>query len=322
MDSAVSLPFSSSSAQHPHLARLLETAREVASRTSPTVGIVYPCDHLALEAAAEISRLGLCRVTLIGPRERIQSEAKSAGIDLASFVIEPTGDSPSEAAVRAVLLANEGLLTILMKGSLHTDVLMSAVVRRHVGLRGAGRVSHVFLFDVPGYPKLLAVADCVVNIAPDVEAKRDIVGNAVRLLHAIGVRRPKVALVAPVESVTQAIPSTLDAATLVQAARTGEWPGAIIEGPLGFDNALSAEAARIKNIDSRVAGDPDLVVVPGLDAGNLLYKCLTYMAGAQCAGLVLGARIPVVLTSRADPCSARIYSTALAVLASEGMPAS
>ncbi len=195
-----------------------------------------------------------------------------------------------------------------MKGSLHTDELMSAVVRRSSGLRTDRRISHAFVFDLPRYPKLLALADCVVNIAPDVRTKRDIVGNAVRLLQDLGIAHPKVAIVAAVETVNPAIPATMDAQALVALARDGEWPGAIVEGPFGFDNAISAEAARIKRIESTVSGDADLLLMPDLNAGNMLYKSFNYIGGGDCAGLVLGARVPIVLTSRADSMQSRMAS--------------
>ena len=208
-----------------------------------------------------------------------------------------------------------------MKGSLHTDELMSAVIHKGTGLRGERRISHAFVFDLPRYPKLLALADCVVNIAPSALAKRDILGNAIDLLRAIGVVRPKAAIVAAVETVNPAIQATLDAQTLVDLAREHRaWGDAIVEGPLGFDNAISAEAARTKGIVSQVAGDADLLLVPDLNAGNMLYKSFVYIGGGECAGLVLGARVPIVLTSRADSLVARISSVALAMLASPQGP--
>ncbi|MGH8795975.1 MAG: bifunctional enoyl-CoA hydratase/phosphate acetyltransferase, partial [Caldimonas sp.] len=203
----------------------------------------------------------------------------------------------------------------LMKGSLHTDELMQAVVHKSSGLRGETRISHAFLFDLPRYPKLLALADCVVNIAPHLPAKRDILANAIALLQRLGIAEPKVGIVAAVETVNPAIPATVDAQALVEMSRNGAWPGAIVEGPLGFDNAISAEAARTKRIESRVAGDADLLLVPDLNAGNMLYKSFVYIGGGECAGLVLGAKVPIVLTSRADSLQARIASVALATLA-------
>ena len=204
-----------------------------------------------------------------------------------------------------------------MKGSLHTDQLMSAVIHKSTGLRGTTRISHAFVFDLPRYPKLLALADCVVNIAPHVPAKRDILTNAIGLLRTLGIERPKVGIVAAVETVNPAIQATLDAQTLVDLAREhDEWGNAIVEGPLGFDNAVSAEAARTKGIESQVAGDADLLLMPDLNAGNMLYKSFVYIGGGECAGLVLGARVPIVLTSRADSLQARLASVALAMIAS------
>ncbi len=219
------------------------------------------------------------------------------------------------AAQHAAELAKQGVVGALMKGSLHTDELMSAVVSKSAGLRTDRRISHAFLFDLPRYHKLLALADCVVNIQPDLKTKRDILSNALALLRQLGVSRPKVGIVAAVETVNPAIAATLDAQALVAMARDGAWPGAVIEGPFGFDNVISAEAARIKKIDSEVAGDPDLLLMPDLNAGNMLYKSFNYIGGGDCAGLVLGAKVPIVLTSRADSVPSRLASVALAVLA-------
>jgi phosphate acetyltransferase/phosphate butyryltransferase len=276
---------------------------------------VFPCDALAMLAAWRILREGLARPVLVGPPEAIARAADVAGVALRDFELVATGDAAPEAARRAALLARDGTLQALMKGSLHTEELMSAVVHKTEGLRGSSRISHAFVFDLPRYNKLLALADCVVNIAPDLKTKRDIVGNAVRLLQRIGIASPRVGIVAAVESVNPAIPATVDAQGLVQAAKEGAWPGAIVEGPFGFDNAFSAEAARIKGIKSEVAGHADLLIMPDLNAGNMLYKSFVYVGGGDCAGLVLGARVPIVLTSRADSQQARLASVALAVLA-------
>ncbi len=301
---------------HPRLAELVARARtRAAAEGAPRVGIVFACDALALGAAAGMADAGIARPVLVGPRGSIEQAADLAGVDVQRFEIVDSGAAAPEAAARATALAREGALDALMKGSLHTDELMSAVVSRTTGLRGATRISHAFVFDLPRYHKLIAMADCVVNIAPDLKTKRDIVGNAVALLQRIGIVEPKVAIVAAVEAVNPSIPATVDAQALVQAAGEGAWPGAIVEGPFGFDNAFSAEAARIKKIDSRVAGDADLLIMPDLNAGNMLYKSFVYVGGGDCAGLVLGARVPVVLTSRADSPGARIASVALAVLA-------
>jgi len=214
------------------------------------------------------------------------------------------------------MLARDSVLSALMKGSLHTDELISAVVNRGNGLRSGSRISHAFIFDLPRYPKLLALADCVVNITPSLRTKQDILGNAVALLQAaLGIARPKVGIVAAVETVNPAIPATLDAQALVAMSKQGAWPQAIVEGPFGFDNAISAEAARIKGMHSQVSGDADLLVVPDLNCGNMLYKSFNYIGGGECAGLVLGAKVPIVLTSRADSMQARLASVALAMLA-------
>jgi phosphate acetyltransferase len=302
-------------ASHPRLDALVARARERASAARPAVGLVYPCDALALEAAAGIDAAGIARPVLIGPREAIERAADAAGIDARAFEIVSTGASAPEAARHATALARAGAIGALMKGSLHTDELMSAVVDREAGLRGPRRVSHAFVFDLPRYGKLLALADCVVNIAPNLQTKRDILGNALDLLRQLGIAEPKVGIVAAVETINPAIPATVDAQALVQMAREGAWPGAIVEGPFGFDNAISAAAARVKKIDSRVAGEADLLLMPDLNAGNMLYKSFNYIGGGDCAGLVLGARVPIVLTSRADSLRARLASVALAVLA-------
>ena len=302
-------------ASHPRLAALVERAREhAAANGAARVGIVYPGDALALDAAARMLDAGIATPVLIGPRDVIARAAEAAGVDLSRFELIETADVPAEAALRATTLARSGDLQALMKGSLHTDELMSAIVNKATGLRSNTRISHAFLFDLPRYPKLLALADCVVNIAPDLKAKRDILGNAVRLLQTLGIAQPKVGIVAAVETVNPAIPATLDAQALVELARAGEWPGAIVDGPFGFDNAISAEAARIKKIASPVPGDADLLLMPDLNAGNMLYKSFNYIGGGDCAGLVLGATVPVVLTSRADSLQSRIASVALAVL--------
>ncbi|MBA3591528.1 bifunctional enoyl-CoA hydratase/phosphate acetyltransferase [Methylibium sp.] len=300
---------------HPRLEALIAQARDAQRQTAPTIGIVYPCDSAALDAARRIADSGIARPVLIGPTEAIARAADASEIDLSTFEIVATGTDPHDASQHATSLARDGALAALMKGSLHTDELMSAVVNKTTGLRGDTRISHAFVFDLPRYPKLLALADCVVNISPDLRTKRDILGNAVRLLQALGIAQPKVGIVAAVETVNPAIPATVDAQALVELSRQGEWPGAIVEGPFGFDNAISAEAARIKGIASTVSGDADLLLMPDLNAGNMLYKSFVYVGGGDCAGLVLGARVPIVLTSRADSLQSRLASVALAVLA-------
>jgi len=300
---------------HPRLEALVERAALRARGALPVLGLAYPCDVLALEAAQAMHAHGLARPLLIGPREAILRAAGEAGVDCGAFEMVDTPDDGAEAGRRAAALAQGGTARLLMKGSLHTDALMSAVVDKAAGLRGTRRISHAFVFDLPHYHKLLTLADCVVNIAPNLRTKRDILGNAVELLQRIGIAQPKVGVVAAVETVNPDIPATVDAQALVQAGAAGEWPGAIVDGPFGFDNAYSAEAAHIKHIESIVAGDADLLLMPDLNAGNMLYKSFVYVGGGDCAGLVLGAKVPVIITSRADSQLARIASVALGVLA-------
>lgn len=300
---------------HPRLESLIEQGRLRAAAARSTIGLVYPCDELAIDAAAAIAADGIATPLLIGPRSLIEPLAEQRALDLRSVEIVNTPASPAEAARRAAELAADGRVHALMKGSLHTDELMSAVVRKEAGLRTDRRISHVFIFDLPRYHKLLALADCVVNISPDVRTKADILSNAIELLEGLGVAHPKVGIVAAVETVNPSIPATVDAGILVARHREGAWPRATIEGPFGFDNVISAQAARLKKLQSQVAGDADLLLVPDLNAGNMLYKSFNYIGGGDCAGLVLGARVPVVLTSRADSLLARTASAALAVLA-------
>ena len=300
---------------HPRLDALVARAAAAAGALPPRLGLVYPCDALALDAASRIAAAGLARPILIGPREAITRAAGEAGVELTRFEIVACDDDPAACAHAAAAMAREAAVDALMKGSLHTDTLMAAIVARSAQLRTPRRISHAFVFDLPRYPKLLALTDCVINIAPDLAAKRDILGNALALLHRLGIARPNVAIVAAVETVNPALQATLDAQALVAEARSGAWPGATVEGPFGFDNAFSAEAARTKGIASDVAGHADLMLMPDLNAGNMLYKAFVHVGGAECAGLVLGARLPVVLTSRADSAAARLASAALAVMA-------
>jgi len=280
----------------------------------PVLALAYPCDALAVQAAVQIEAAGLARPLLVGPPIEMARAAAAADVDLRRFECVATGSGAAEAAQHAVTLARDGVAGLLMKGSLHTDEMMSAVVRRASGMRTGQRISHVFLLDLPRYPKLLALTDCVVNIAPSLPAKRAIVGNVLTFMQRLGVAQPQLAVLAATEVVNPAIPATLDAQALVALAQQGEWPGASIEGPFGFDNAFSAQAARIKHIDSAMSGQADVLLVPDVNAGNLLYKACTYVAGGECAGLVLGTRVPIALTSRADSVFARVASVALAVL--------
>lgn len=299
---------------HLRLAALINQACGVARQRRIRIGLVYPCDVLAMQAAVRILDSDLARPVLIGPQALIRQAAHAAQVDVRRFELLDAPADEAQTAREAVALARQGALEALMKGSLHSDALMSAVVSKQAGLRTARRISHAFVFDLPRYKKLLALADCVVNIAPDLPTKCDILSNALDLLRVLDINKPKVGIVAAVESVNPSIPATLDAQALVKKAAANEWPGAIVEGPFGFDNAISAESARIKKINTRVAGDPDLLLMPDLNAGNILYKSFNYIGGGDCAGLVLGATVPVVLTSRADSVTARLASVALAVL--------
>ena len=275
--------------------------------------VAHPCEASALAGALEAGALGLIVPILVGPQARIEEVARKAGLDLAHARVVDTPHSHASAA-KAVELVRQGEAELLMKGSLHTDELLGAVVARETGLRTARRLSHVFIMDVPTYHKVLVVTDAAINIAPSLEDKVDICQNAIDLAVSLGVSRPKVAILAAVETVTSKMPSTIDAAALCKMAERGQITSGILDGPLAFDNAISKEAAVTKGIRSEVAGDPDILLVPDLEAGNILAKQLTFLARADSAGLVLGARVPIILTSRADSVRARIASCAVAML--------
>jgi phosphotransacetylase len=276
--------------------------------------VVHPCEASALAGAMEAAAKGLIRPILVGPSERIEDVAHDAQLALGDIEIVDTSHS-QQSASQAVELVRAGRAELLMKGSLHTEELMPAVLAREGGLRTARRVSHVFVMDVPTYHKALIVTDAAINIAPTLEDKVDICQNAIDLVHLIGSARPKVAILAAVESVTSRMPATIDAAALCKMAERGQITGAILDGPLAFDNAISKEAARTKGIQSEVAGDADILLAPDLEAGNILAKQLNFLANADSAGLVLGATVPVILTSRADSIRVRIASCAVAMLA-------
>jgi phosphate acetyltransferase len=275
--------------------------------------IVHPCSPEAVRAAVEVRDERLLVPLLVGPEAKIRAAADVAGVSLDGISIESVPHSHA-AAARAVEIAVAGDVEVLVKGSLHTDELLGAVVAPTSGLRTERRISHVYAMDVPAYPKPILITDAAINIQPTLEQKRDICQNAIDLLHTLGLREPLVAVLAAVETVNSKMPATLDAAALTVMASRGQITGAKVDGPLAFDNAISLEAARTKGIVSPVAGQADVLVVPDLEAGNMLAKQLIYFAGATAAGLVLGARVPIVLTSRADPMSARIASAALAKL--------
>ncbi len=272
--------------------------------------VVHPCSHDSLLAAIEAAERGLITPILVGPEAEIREAAAAAGIDLSSYTIVTTDHSKASAA-KAVALAREGQVHALMKGSLHTDELLGAVVASATGLRTGRRISHVFAMDVPAYPRTLFITDVAITILPTLEDKVDILKNAIDLVHILGNPEPKVAILSAVETVNPKIPSTLEAAALCKMAERGEIKGAVVDGPLAFDNAISEEAARTKKIKSPVAGKADILLVPDLEAGNMLAKQLQYLAGADAAGLALGARVPIVLTSRADNVRTRLASAAL-----------
>jgi phosphate acetyltransferase len=275
--------------------------------------VVHPCDESSICAAIEAGAAGLIEPILVGPTRKMQAAAARAGLDLRSLRIVDQPHSHA-AAAKAVALVRQGEAELLMKGSLHTDELMHEVTAHETGLRTARRISHVFLMDVPTYHKPLFVTDGAINIAPTLEDKLDICQNAIDLARALGVERPRVAILSAVETVTSKIPSTVDAAALCKMAERGQITGGILDGPLALDNAISAEAARAKGIVSPVAGDADILVAPDLEAGNILAKQLTFLANAEAAGIVLGARVPIILTSRADSVRNRMASCAIAVL--------
>ena len=275
--------------------------------------VAHPCEKSVLEAVVESARINLIKPILVGPMARIRKVAADATIDLTGI---ETLDAPHShaAAAQAVALVRGGSAQLLMKGSLHTDELMAEVVATTTGLRTERRISHVFVMSVPTYHKVLLITDAAINIFPTLEDKVDILQNAIDLAHALGMGRPKVAILSAVETVTSKIPSTIDAAALCKMADRQQITGAIIDGPLAFDNAISREAADIKGITSEVCGDPDILLVPDLEAGNMLAKQLTFLLQADAAGLVLGARVPIILTSRADSVRTKLASCAVAKL--------
>src|SRR3954471_14322054 len=276
--------------------------------------VAYPCDETSLAGAIDAGAQGLITPILVGPEGAIREVARAKGINLGGAAIEDVPDS-HRAAARAVALVREGKAELVMKGSLHSDEILAAVIARETGLRTGRRLSHVFLMDVPTYHKVLLVTDAAINIAPTLEDKADICQNAIDLARTFGVERPKVAILAAVETVNSKMPATLDAAALCKMAERGQIKGGMLDGPLAFDNAISRDAARMKGITSDVAGDPDILLAPDLEAGNMMAKQLSFLANADSAGIVLGARVPIILTSRADSLRSRIASCAVAVLA-------
>ena len=289
--------------------RLIETA----SNAFVPTAIAHPCTAAALLAAVEAAEAGLIEPILVGPETRIRNAAEEAGKDISAFRIVPTAHSHDSAA-KAVELVRSGEAALLMKGSLHTDELMAAVVSRSSGLRTERRISHAYIMDVSGHPEPLIITDAAINIAPTLIEKADIIRKAIDLAHVIGLAEPRVAILSAVETVNPAMPTTLDAAALCKMADRGQITGALLDGPLAFDNAISEAAAREKGIVSSVAGKAQILVVPDLEAGNMLAKQLTFLGGADAAGVVLGARVPIILTSRADSLRTRLASCAVATL--------
>jgi phosphate acetyltransferase len=290
--------------------RLIAAARS----DEPVVTIVaHPCDATSLRGAIDAAAEGLIAPVLVGPKAKILAVAAECGIDLSAHEIVDAPHSHA-AAAKAVALIREGKGELLMKGSLHTDELMREVAASATGLRTGRRISHVFIMDVPGHPETLFITDAAINIFPDLDAKRDIIQNAIDLWTGIGLGTPRVAILSAVETVTAKIPSTIEAAALCKMADRGQITGGVLEGPLAFDNAINPEAARIKQITSPVAGRAQILVVPDLEAGNMLAKNLTFLTHADAAGVVLGARVPIVLTSRADSVRTRLASCAVAAL--------
>ena len=286
-----------------------------------TTAVAHPCDTVSLESAIEAARLGLIVPILVGPPARISSVADAAGFDIAGMEIVESAHSHDSAA-KAVELVRCGRAEALMKGSLHTDELMGAVVARETGIRTARRISHCFIMDVPGHPDALIITDAAVNIVPTLEEKIDIVQNAIDLAHAMGTQEVRVAILSAMETVNPKVLSTIEAAALCKMADRGQITGAALDGPLALDNAISPEAAAIKHIVSPVAGRANVLVVPDMEAGNMLAKSLSFLAGADAAGIVLGARVPIILTSRADSLPTRLASCAVAVMVAAARRAS
>jgi len=303
-------PFPPESRDHKKYERLIAATESL----QPLVAAVaHPCDKTSLKGALEAAGAALIVPILVGPKDRIRAVSEALAIDLHGMDIVDVPHSEA-AAEKAVELVRTGRAEVLMKGSLHSDELLAAVTKRETGLRTGRRISHVFVMDVPTHPNTLFITDAAVNIAPDLVAKRDIVQNAIDLYAGLGLGKPKVAILSAIETISPSIPSTIEAAALCKMADRGQIIGGELDGPLAFDNAISPEAARIKGIKSPVAGHAQILVVPDLEAGNMLAKNLTFLSRADAAGIVLGARVPIILTSRADNERTRIASAGVAAL--------
>jgi phosphate acetyltransferase len=300
--------------RHQRLRALLGRAM---SRPALVTAVAHPCDEVSLRAVAEAAAAGLMIPILVGPTAKIHATAKQFGIDIAAFRIEDAPHSHA-AAARAVALVRNGEARLLMKGALHTDELLHEVIQPATGLRTDRRLSHVYVMDVPTYPRLLLVTDAAINIAPDLEIKRSIVQNAIGLAQVLGIENPRVAILAAVETVNPAMQATLDAAALCKMADRGQITGGVLDGPLAFDNAISLAAAATKGIVSNVTGLADILLVPDIEAGNILAKQLVFLANADAAGIVLGASVPIILTSRADDARTRLASCVIAAILANG----
>ena len=295
---------------HEKYERVVAAARELPA--VPTA-IAHPCDEASLQSAIEAARINLIEPILVGPSAKVRAAAEKAGMDISAFPLVDAAHS-HDAAARAVALVREGRAEALMKGSLHTDELMAAVVARETGIRTAKRISHCFIMDVPGRPDPLIISDAAVNISPTLDDKVDIVQNAIDLAKALQFPEVRVAILSAMETINSKVQSTIEAAALCKMADRGQIVGALLDGPLALDNAISPEAAAIKHIVSPVAGRANVLIVPDLEAGNMLAKSLSFLAGADAAGIVMGARVPIILTSRADALLTRLASCAVASL--------
>jgi phosphate acetyltransferase len=304
------IPTPATAKAHVKYDRLIEVARK---HPPMTVAVCHPCDAVSLESAVEAAKLGLVKPILVGPPARVRAAAQKGGLDISTFELVESVHSHDSAA-KAVELVRAGRSEALMKGSLHTDELMGAAVSRESGIRTAKRISHCFVMDVPSHPDALIISDAAVNIAPTLEDKVDIVQNAIDLAHALGALEVRVAILSAMETVNPKVASTVEAAALCKMADRGQITGGVLDGPLALDNAINPEAAAIKGIVSPVAGRANVLIVPDLEAGNMLAKSLSFLAGADAAGIVLGTRVPIILTSRADSLSTRLASCAVAML--------
>ena len=296
--------------KHEKYDRLLARCKEFAP--APTA-VAHPCDESSLRGAVEAAEMGIIQPLLVGPRGKIEEVARAAGLNIAPYEIIDVEHSHASADT-AVQLAREGRAELLMKGSLHTDELMAAVVRSGTGLRTERRISHCFIMDVPHLDRPIIITDAAINIFPSMEDKMHIIQNAIDLAHSLGIENPKVAILSAMETINPKLQSTIEAGALCKMADRGQITGGILDGPLALDNAIDLDAAKIKKIESPVAGKADILVVPDLEAGNMLAKSLSFMADADAAGIVLGARVPVILTSRADSVLSRLASCAVAAL--------